>query len=175
MPVSRRHVLATVSLGVTGLAGCSGGGDGGTPENGAGTDPTETDGGDDGGDGGSDTTPSPTEPPSPDVVVEMVGTSFEPAVASVDVGATVEWANTSSFGHDVTSIQFHDTAIEWGFSEGVPGSARVRRTFDSAGVYEYYCTIHGEDQMCGAIVVGETEFDQTLPCQGSDNGSVGGY
>ncbi|MFB6217755.1 MAG: plastocyanin/azurin family copper-binding protein, partial [Halobacteriaceae archaeon] len=52
-------------------------------------------------------------------------------------------------------------------------------TFESAGAYEYYCTIHGKATMCGVVVVGGASYDGTLPCQDSDttttSGDDGGY
>jgi plastocyanin len=98
--------------------------------------------------------------------VEMVDTSFKPMQASVEPGTTVEWVNQDSFGHDVTSAQFHDAATQWDFASDVSPGGSVTYTFDSEGVYEYYCTIHGKDSMCGVVLVGDVSLDEELPCEG---------
>lgn len=103
----------------------------------------------------------------------MVDTSFQPLRTSVDPGTTVEWTNEDSFGHDVTAAQFHDAAAAWDFAVDVGPGESATHTFDSAGVYEYACTIHGRSSMCGAVLVGDASLDKSLPCEGG--GGAGGY
>ncbi|MFB6268076.1 MAG: plastocyanin/azurin family copper-binding protein [Halodesulfurarchaeum sp.] len=78
--------------------------------------------------------------------VEAVNTRFDPARLSVAPGTTVKWVNTDSFGHDVTSAQFHESAASWDYSAQLSGGGgTATHTFQDPGVYEYYCTIKRGD------------------------------
>ncbi len=102
-------------------------------------------------------------------------TAFRPLKAEVDAGATVEWVNEDGFAHTVTSARFRDGAASWDFGERVAGGESLTHTFEESGVYEYYCTIHGERAMCGAVRVGGETLDGSLPCEeGGDGGDGGG-
>ncbi|MFB6228911.1 MAG: plastocyanin/azurin family copper-binding protein [Halobacteriales archaeon] len=154
----RIFLTATTAVTLPFLAGCGGDGDGdGEPDTTDGSTPTDTTA----GSGAMET-------------VSMVNTSFDPREASIDVGTTVKWVNNDSFTHDVTSKQFSDGAASWDFKETVGGGGSVTHTFDSEGVYEYYCTIHGQSSMCGVIVVGDVSYGGSLPC-GSGGSGGGGY
>lgn len=97
--------------------------------------------------------------------VEMIDTTFDPERVSVEPGTTVRWVNQDSYGHDVTAAKFHDSAADWSFSETLGGGESTTYTFEDAGIYEYYCTIHGESNMCGVVLVGDVTLDQDLPCE----------
>ena len=145
MTLPRRQFIGIVGCGVA-LAGCTG-------------DSNEAEPADSPADDGNDGT-----------VVALVDTSFSPVTLEVDVGTTVEWVNEDGVGHDVTATQFHETAADWSFAESVSAGDTASHTFDSTGVYEYYCTIHGESAMCGAVVVGDVSFDESLPCEDGGSG-----
>jgi len=184
--MQRRKFLAGTAVALTpAIAGCGGGsddngngngnGNGGGNGNGNGG-MTTTDGNgmtttDDGGmtttDGGGTTT---TEPPS-ELTVTLASSTFDPIEAHVAAGGTVEWVNEDGYDHDVTSAQYSDSAEDWDYSESLSGGESVSRTFDSAGVYEYYCTIHGESTMCGVVLVGDVSYDGSLPCRDGGNGT----
>ena len=70
---------------------------------------------------------------------------FSPRVLTVNVGDTVEWSNTDTADHTVTSSNgaFDSGTITAGTSWSF--------TFDTAGTYSYSCTIH--PLMTGTIVV----------------------
>ena len=103
--------------------------------------------------------------------VELVNTAFDPVRLSVAPGTKVEWVNKDSYGHDVTSAQFHDVAEQWDFSASLSSSGSTATyTFDSEGIYEYECTIHGSDTMCGVVLVGDVSLDEDLPCEGGGGG-----
>ena len=71
--------------------------------------------------------------------------SFSPATATVPVGTTVTWTNHDDIRHYVVSS-------EQKFKSRVLDSAeRFSHTFDVAGTYKYYCSIH--PRMTGQIVV----------------------
>ncbi|MFB6112483.1 MAG: plastocyanin/azurin family copper-binding protein [Halodesulfurarchaeum sp.] len=97
--------------------------------------------------------------------VSAADTSFDPVRLSVEPGTTVTWSNTDPYGHDVTSAQFHDSATDWSFSRTLPPGGTVSHTFDSSGVYEYYCTVHGRSTMCGVVMVGDVSLEKSLPCE----------
>lgn len=91
--------------------------------------------------------------------------TFVPTRLSVSPGITVVWQNEDSADHRVVSVQFDDTAAYWQFrSQSLRSGDSVVYTFDSEGVYEYFCRIHGKG-MCGAILVGDVTFDQSLPSE----------
>ncbi|MFC7135141.1 MULTISPECIES: cupredoxin domain-containing protein [Salinibaculum] len=151
--IDRRALMRAGVLAVAGgLAGCSGGGDG-----------TDGDGGS--GDGSEGETTSE---------IALQNTAFQPVRASVAPGTTVTWTNEDSFGHDVTATQFHDGAAEWSFAMSVPAGESVTHTFESAGAYEYFCTIHGEASMCGVVLVGDASLDASLPCEDGTADGGGG-
>lgn len=153
--MDRRKFLTTAAATLPLITGCAGG-DGGGDEQG--TVPTET--------------PTATQGTA-DKTIVMKNTTFQTLKAEVDTGATVKWVNKDGFVHTVTSAQFHDTAKSWSFDKQVSAGGSVTHTFDEKGVYEYYCTIHGKGTMCGAVLVGGTTLDKSLPC-GSNGGGGGG-
>jgi len=155
----RRYLESSGAVGVALLAGCTGGGTGG------------------GGDGTTTTTASDGNGGSGSTTISMVDTAFDPPKASVSPGTTVTWKNEDGFGHDVTATTLTDAGTDWSYESGtVEGGGTATHTFDSTGVYEYYCTIHGESTMCGVVLVGDQQYDETLPCEsGGDSGSGGGY
>lgn len=74
---------------------------------------------------------------------------FEPTVSHVDVGATVEWRNTSFQAHEVVGAN-----LTWGAHEKLLTTGdTIGWTFDAPGTYAYSCMIH--PGMTGAIVVGD--------------------
>jgi plastocyanin len=95
-----------------------------------------------------------------DHTVNIVGLTFEPAEITVAVGDTVTWEVTESIGapHSVTSGTPDDPDKGSVFDSGAEGLIEVGETFeftfDSAGTYAYYCTVHGAS-MSGQVVVGE--------------------
>jgi plastocyanin len=71
--------------------------------------------------------------------------SFAPATATVSVGTTVTWTNRDDIPHNVVSP-------EQKFKSRVLDTDEMfSHTFDVAGTYKYYCSIH--PRMTGQIVV----------------------
>ncbi len=100
-------------------------------------------------------TPSPTAPSgggttggtTPAVVnVEMSQIQFVPQTVTVKVGTTVVWTNKDQVDHNVT-------ADDGSFASGniAPGGT-FSYTFNTAGTYDYKCTIH-QPAMVGTIIV----------------------
>jgi len=160
--IDRRTVLRGVgTVAVTGmLAGC-GGGDGGDGGSDGG------DGGSDGGDGGSGSVPSEVEDylsdannydgvtdqtgsssVSVDVGAGDAGLAFGPAAIRISTGTTVTWNWTGQGGsHNVVA---EDTTFDSG---ELKSSGSYEYTFESTGVYTYYCEPHKASGMKGAVIV----------------------
>jgi plastocyanin len=81
-----------------------------------------------------------------DVVVEMGNYYFEPADIEINVGDKVRWVNTVTTTHTTTA-----TGEEW--DSGDMGLSDIFDfTFDSEGVFEYYCFYHST-LMQGTVTV----------------------
>jgi len=170
MSRSRRELLeaAGAGLSVT-LAGCASTDAGddtttaaGTPESETTTETTTN--------SETTTTDETTTSDAKTATITAVNDRFDPVRLSVEPGTTVTWENRESgtySSHSVTSAQFHEEVAEWSFDESLGKDESISYTFEDAGVYEYYCTVHGEGAMCGAVLVGDATLDQSLPCEES--------
>jgi plastocyanin len=71
--------------------------------------------------------------------------SFAPATATVPVGTTVTWTNHDDIPHNVVSPEqkFKSPVLDT--------DETFSHTFDVAGTYKYYCSIH--PRMTGQVVV----------------------
>jgi plastocyanin len=87
--------------------------------------------------------------------VRAIDSQFRPARVTVSVGERVIWRNTGSMAHTVTAY-----GGNWRKDSTIVPGARTSRTFNLAGRYKYYCTIHGDvvhgqcTGMCGRVTVG---------------------
>lgn len=83
--------------------------------------------------------------------VFMQNLAFNPTTRTVAVGTTVQWVNQDGVTHTVTK----DSGPGAAFNQSLGGGASFSVTFDSAGTYQYHCTIHGTPGggMHGTIVV----------------------
>jgi plastocyanin len=72
--------------------------------------------------------------------------SFAPAVASVPVGTTITWTNRDDVPHNVVSTEqiFKSPVLDT--------DEQFAHRFDTAGTYQYFCSIH--PRMTGRVVVG---------------------
>jgi plastocyanin len=78
---------------------------------------------------------------------------FMPNTVAVDAGATIRWLNDSNVPHNVVGsykTESGSKVIDSGFIER--GRA-WQYGFDEKGIFEYFCTIHTQEGMKGAIVV----------------------
>jgi plastocyanin len=71
--------------------------------------------------------------------------SFTPAAAAVPVGTTVTWTNHDDIPHNVVNPEqkFKSPVLDT--------DAKFSHTFEAAGTYRYYCSIH--PRMTGQVVV----------------------
>jgi len=98
-----------------------------------------------------------------DTVVEMVDTAFEPRIEGIAVGRAVMWTSEGTFSHDATSAQFSAAAADWEFRRELAPGESVTRTFDSEGIHEYYCTVHGRETTWGGSSSGTSP--RTVLCR----------
>jgi plastocyanin len=98
---------------------------------------------------GSTSPPPPPPPPPPAGTVDATPAErFTPNQENIAVGETVTFA-FGSLGHNVT----FDTR-NGGTPDDIPGinaNRSIQRTFNTAGTYQYHCTIH--PGMAGSVVV----------------------
>lgn len=106
------------------------------------------------GAGGAAPPPPPPADPAPNPPtstapapggIEIIDNAFRPTTRQITAGTTLVWTNTGALPHTVT-----DRAGR--FDSGLLSSGETyRRTFGSAGTFEYFCTLH--PGMVGTIVV----------------------
>lgn len=85
------------------------------------------------------------------VEVALTKNCFQPTVVRVSAGDTVTWTNEDDVAHTVTSA--HGS---FGGSGELRKGDDYSQTFETQGVFPYFCTFH--PSMVGAVVVG---FDAT--------------
>lgn len=101
-----------------------------------------------GGDGGGGiVNPPPPGTPSATATVTLGAASFLPTGVSVTRNGTVTWNNTSSVTHNVTFA----AATGAPQNIGDHSSGSNSRTFNTAGTFNYSCTLHGG--MAGSVTV----------------------
>ncbi len=90
------------------------------------------------------TPPVATPPPPTDAVqVQNIDYTFFPAQVTIAKGGTVTWTQKDSDPHTVTGD---------GFSSGKLSQRQTySHTFNEAGTYDYWCTIHSS--MRGKVIV----------------------
>ena len=88
------------------------------------------------------TTPS-TTPSSGGTNVTIVDFSFSPSTVTVAVGTKVTWTNSGSTAHTITGS-------DWDSGQVQPGST-FTHTFNTAGTFDYHCSIH--PTMTGKVIV----------------------
>ena len=93
---------------------------------------------------------------SPSVSVSIAGiqgdNSYDPNPIEIKTGDSVTWTNDDNEAHTVTSGSDEGPSIGEDFDSGMIGSDdSYTNTFDKAGKYDYFCTIH--PTMVGQVVV----------------------
>ncbi|WP_419181068.1 plastocyanin/azurin family copper-binding protein [Haloarcula rara] len=170
----------TSSVAVVGLAGCSGGGSTDNPEGGDTTatptedhhDATDTESGhheeegdhDDGGHGHDEEIGDPTDTAEVAMLTADDGQHFEPHVVRVNIGGTVTFVNesgshsTAAYHPDNDQPQLvPDGAQAWDSGLLSETGATFEHTFETEGVYHYYCAPHEALGMIGSVIVGEPD------------------
>jgi plastocyanin len=149
--VFRKHLVASLAVGVLLLAGCSSSRPDAQPSvtfgSGGGATPGMT---------GMSGMPMPSAPAgtssataSPAAVagdaVSIDNFAFAPATLTIHAGGTVTWTNHDEEPHTVAAVDgsFH--------SPGMGTGATYSHTFPTAGKFDYVCSIH--PMMHGTVVV----------------------
>lgn len=101
-----------------------------------------------------------TDDADADSTVDIEEGVFVPVRTRIDVGDTVVWTNNDDEVHRVLSISGND----FGSGRLEPGDS-FSHTFNSEEAVVYVDPITGRQQMCGAVIVGDAELDQQLPCE----------
>ena len=73
---------------------------------------------------------------------ETSNACFSPASLTINAGDTVEWTNTDTAAHTVTSGSPANGPSGVFDSSLIMGSASFENTFDEAGNYDYFCMVH---------------------------------
>ncbi len=105
--------------------------------------------------------------------VQMIDSQFQPRNIHVDAGTTVTWTNEDSVEHTVTSA-----SDNWSNDTSVSGGEQTTHTFETSGVYDVYCSIHGSSDLSGMsmkIGVGDATIESPLGGDGGGDGGGGAY
>lgn len=94
--------------------------------------------------GPATTVPTDITVPGEAADVSVEGFAFVPQNLTVAVGDTVRWTNSDGTTHTAT-------AANGEFNGSMSGGATFEHTFDTAGEFDYFCSIHGT--MTGTITV----------------------
>lgn len=99
-----------------------------------------------------------------DATITIQADAFDPQRVEVDESATVEWVDESDTDHAIVSGRFRDESEEWDLELDIESGSGAH-SFDSAGIYEYHCNVHGAQSMCGVVLVGGASMEGDLPCE----------
>lgn len=105
-------------------------------------------------------------------LVEVFSNNFQPGALTIQAGDTVRWENRAGF-HDVT-------ADNGSFVSGPPANApwTFRHTFNSAGSFNYFCSVHGGPGLVGMAgtinVVGNSSSGTVVLSSTTYSASEGG-
>jgi len=100
--------------------------------------------------------------------VGIVDFAYSPANVTINVGDTVHWVNNGSFPHTSTSGVSPTPDGIW--DSGLLGSgASYSRTFDTAGTFPYFCTLH--TFMTGTVTVQGGNMPPTVSIDSPTNGA----
>jgi plastocyanin len=90
-----------------------------------------------------------------DVSVKIDNFTFNPQRVTVKAGTTITWTNQDDIPHTVAS------GTKAFRSKTLDTDDKYSFTFKTAGVYEYFCSLH--PHMTGTIVVEEVTGSNTVP------------
>jgi plastocyanin len=96
---------------------------------------------------------------------------FAPNPITVAPGTEVEWKNTDTVSHTVTSGKVTDDNAGSLFDSGlIKKGNEFKFTFADAGTYDYFCTVH--PWMVGQVVVGAATTPAPTTPAPADNATV---
>ncbi len=134
MRTGLRFALALAALAPLALTACGGG-----------SGPTEY----------TSSNPPPTQPPQGSTAnaVTVLNNRFEPAAITVNVGTTVTWTwdSCNDDGYGNSTCLSHNVTFDGASSSGARSSGSWSRVFDTAGTFNYRCSLHAS--MTGSVTV----------------------
>ncbi len=87
---------------------------------------------------------------------------FSPNVVNIAVGDTVTWTNTDTVGHTTTSGLPSDNTVGTVWDSSLVNAGKTFSfTFQSAGIYYYFCMVH--PWMIGEVAVGQSPQPLNTP------------
>lgn len=104
--------------------------------------------------------------------VSMSGSQFSPRNIHVDVGTSVLWSNDDTIEHTVTSA-----SDNWEKDSQVESGGETTHTFEESGVYDVYCSYHGDVDLSGMsmkVGVGDATIASPLGGGADDDGTTEG-
>lgn len=87
------------------------------------------------------TTPAPAATIQVGTEIRILGSTFDPQIIQVPLGASVTWTSRDAILHTVTSGTFG--APDGQFDRELSSGATFSFTFLRAGSFPYYCRLHG--------------------------------
>ncbi len=96
--------------------------------------------------------------------------TFSPDDVTIEPGTTIRWVNAGNVFHTVTP----DGHSEWNEAELSSQGDTFEHTFETEGVFEYYCAPHLDDGMTGTIRVESGGNGGQDNVQEEDNDNSGG-
>lgn len=97
------------------------------------------------------TTPAATEAPPDGTVITIGDLFFRPSTITLSVGDTVVWRNDGSFPHTTTAGTPGNRTGSW-HSGTLSNGETFSTTFEMAGTFQYFCTIHPNDMQATITV-----------------------
>ena len=86
-----------------------------------------------------------------DVKISIDDNIFKTTYLKIKKGTKVTWTNDGNLRHDVTSAE---SSPNKGLNSGLLSNGEAYEfTFDSTGVYEYFCTPHASEMKAVITVV----------------------
>ena len=147
---TRRPLIALVVMTTFALASCGGSSSDGASDSTAPPETTAAPAETTAAPAESTTTEAGGEAPAGDGAVTIKGFAYDPDPIEVKVGDTVTWSNEDSADHTATSGADSPETFDTGdIANGATGEV----TFETAGTYDYICSIH--DNMNGTVEVTE--------------------
>jgi plastocyanin len=171
----RRMIQLTGGAAAVGLAGCVGASTNSDPSDasdGSADDQHDEgteDGHDDGEAGHDEAIGAPSDTAEVKMITEDGGYHFEPHVVRVNVGGTVTFVNESG-SHSATAYhpEFDQPRLvpegtdAWDSGLLMEAGATFEHTFETEGVYHYYCIPHESLGMIGSVIVGEPDAHEQV-------------
>lgn len=86
-------------------------------------------------------------------VVNITGTSFNPATLNINAGDTVRWTNNTGINHNVNGTTATFPSNPESFGNAVGPEWAFTHVFNTPGSYDYRCDPHAAMGMTGKITV----------------------